>query len=167
MDNQQRKIDERLAWLGGFWDGEGTVTLTFRKPKKLYPTFTPLLSLVNTNEMMMDEVFDIFSTLHLPFYRQYGAGTEKWKARHSIIIAGMKRCQNVLPILTPYLFGKRIKAEKLSAFIESRLSQPKSRNRLDPLTPAEWQLAIEIRDGKFIKSLTDYMPRTAIEAVKV
>ena len=167
MDNQQGKLESRLHWLGGFWDGEGTVTLNYRHTwRGRYSALTPNLSIVNTNKTMIDEVADIFDQCSVPYYRQYwdNAKNPKHRPRHSIIIAGMKRCSKALPFLIPYLVGKREKATKLQQFVEFRLSRPYQA----PYTEYEVGLASEIREGRFdSKSLIDYMPGAAVEAVKV
>ena len=164
MDNQQRKLEEDLIWLGGFWCGEGTVTLTYRhKWRGRYSALTPLLSIVNTEKALMEDAFSLFDRLGLAYYRQC-VYTERdrqtgRKARYSLIVAGMKRCVKTLAYLTPVLRGcKKQKAVDLAAFCASRLAKPPNA----PIDAREIELAEAIREGKFdSKSLTDYTPDSA------
>ena len=66
MGNQQRRIGDRLNWLGGIIDGDGMVTITKKHQTKRDKvnnwnsnSWSPRISVVNTNMVMINEVIDI------------------------------------------------------------------------------------------------------------
>lgn len=119
--NEQRRLEIRLAWLGGIIDGEGMVTVIRRK-KGSRKGFIPRVSIVNTDERIISEVVSILKELRLAHYTQTKAGTKAgWKTKWEVQFNGHIRCAAALPHLIPYLVSKREKAEALLELCERRL----------------------------------------------
>lgn len=159
MDNQQRKLELRLAWLGGFWDGEGYITVAYRQPERRCRRvqINPMFGVVNTNPAVMDEVAAVLTAVGIPHHRSSRIDKRpNCKPLHKIVTTGFKRCARSLPILIPYLVGKREQAEKLLHLCQQRLAV----SNKTPYSPECVALAAELREVRpNSKSLTDYMPK--------
>jgi hypothetical protein len=130
LDNQQRSIEERLCWLGGIIDGEGCITAMAGHTKTghghlyKYRRFVPLISIVNTDKTMVDEIVDILTTVeigHWVSYRESFTKHPTWKAKWEIMISGMKRCQKAAEVLVPYLVSKKSRLLLLKTWVDRRL----------------------------------------------
>ena len=144
-ENQQRSLESRLCWLGGIIDGEGMITAIKRSESRRKQTgFIPRISIANTNLIMINEVVAILSELKLVHYVQTwkDADHEHWKRKHEVLINGILRCSEALPILIPYLVVKRDKAEKLLMLCESRMSL----RRKTSYSGEEIELALSLRE---------------------
>lgn len=131
MDNQQRRMEDRLNWLGGIIDGEGMVTLVKKNLRaRKQNCYQPKMSVVNTDIVIINEVISIFEAMNIPHFVQSKKDKKfpERKLKYEVIVAGIKRCYNTIPKLLPYLIGKREKAIQLFKFCELRLS--KSQNSL-------------------------------------
>ncbi len=113
--NQQ---ESRLHWLGGFIDGEGSFEIIRKRSSgKVY--YYPILDLVNTNPLDIDEALQIISSIcgfHVEV-REPKKPTHKrlWRIR----VLGFSRCQKLLRVIIPFLVGKKEEAEMLLRFIEA------------------------------------------------
>jgi hypothetical protein len=169
MGDQQRKMESRLAWLGGFWDGEGSVTMAYRQPKKRGQRafLTPQVSVVNTDLVPLNEVAPIFNEAGIAYWRSMSSDKgANCKPLHRLLVGGIKRCARVLPLLLPHLIAKRGRAEQLLRFCQSRLERPGRA----PYTLEELVIAVRVREGHFdldFKSLTDYTPDAVLQAAMV
>jgi hypothetical protein len=125
MDNQQRRIEERLCWLGGIIDADGMVTATQRKTKSSIH-YKPKINVVNTDLRMINETISILDELHIPHYVQSKKDKKNphYKIKYEILTVGIKRCKMLLPVIIPYLIVKRRRAERLLEFCDLRLSKP-------------------------------------------
>lgn len=120
-DNPQRRLEIKLAWLGGIIDGEGMITVVKRTSGY---SFAPRISIANTDRKIIDEAALIFDELKLKYYLQsktYKVG-EKVKIKFELLFNGMERCLKVLPIIIPFLISKKEKAEKLLSWCKYRTS---------------------------------------------
>jgi intein/homing endonuclease len=121
LDNQQESLRYELSWLGGFIDGDGCISVT-RRGKKT-ESYNPRISMVNTNDKIIEEVIRILKNLNLPYYVHKRKSNKRWKAKTEIVIAGYKRCARALPYLIPYVHGKQEQAKLMSELIQSRFSK--------------------------------------------
>jgi len=78
-----------MGWLGGIWDGEGTITLTFRATKR-GPRWSEQITLGNTDLKMPDRVASILGRLKIDFHRGDNAPGPRGK-RHVFRI-GLRGC---------------------------------------------------------------------------
>lgn len=131
MDNQQRRIEEKLMWLGGIFDGEGSVTATAGHTKTghghLYKhrRYIPLISIVNTDQKIINQVLSIMDEAKIPYWvtTRKSEKNPHWKMKWEIMINGMKRCKQTIGILRPYVFGEKAeKMDVLEKWINRRLS---------------------------------------------
>ena len=121
-DNQQRRIDLKLAWLGGIIDGEGMITVIKRTGGY---SFIPRISIANSDKRIIKEASNILRELNLLHYIQskpYTVGN-KTRIKFEILINGLKRCSQALPHIIPFLVSKKEKAEKLLEWCGYRLSK--------------------------------------------
>lgn len=126
MDNQQRKVEE-LAWLAGFFDGEGSIH--FRKTTgqrlkgmKLEYQY-PNMRICGTHEGTLEVIGEILRQNDLPFHvsRRFPT-SDKHAPSWDIECKGMKRCKRWLETLLPYLKTKYEQAVLMLEFIDLRLS---------------------------------------------
>ena len=166
MDNQQRRLEDRLCWLGGIIDGEGCVTATIghTKTSKGHVAFnrryTPVVGIVNTDELLIKEVLSIFDELGLPYhvYERTSAKHPTWKKKWEIMINGMKRCKRAVEILEPYIFGqKKQRMQALGKWIDYRLGVDQKK----PYTEKDIELLSLIRQSS--TTLRDYTPVPTID----
>lgn len=130
MDNQQERFDDEKAkaWLAGFWDGEGTITIGANMDKG-HLRIRPLLSIVNTHLATMEYLTTLFGKFNIPFYIcsvHRKIKNPKHAKQFVIRIAGHKRCKRFLDVLESYLFTKADQAKLLREFIEWSFTLPHS-----------------------------------------
>ena len=126
-DNQQRRLESRLSWLGGIIDGEGMVTTIKRVGGKYNQYgYSPRISIVNTDLVIINEVVSICDEISLPYYVQTKKGKGLWKTKYEVLFNGMRRCKIVLDVITPYLVSKKQRAISLLKFCNNRLNLPRN-----------------------------------------
>lgn len=110
MDNQQERL---LHWLGGFIDGEGCFGI-YRKRTNGKIFHYPILDIVNTNPLDIDQAASVIkghTGCHIEC-RNDGKNRPKWSLR----VLGFNRMKQLLPVIIPYLHGKKEEAELLLEF---------------------------------------------------
>ena len=141
-ENQQRRLELKLAWLGGIIDGEGMVTAIKRTERKRNQYgYIPRVSVVNTDLIIINEVVAICKELSLPHYVQSKEGKGLWKTKYEVLFNGFTRCKIVLEIIIPYLISKQKRAIALLELCNNRLNLP----HMSPYTEDDIQLAKSIR----------------------
>lgn len=120
-ENQQASLCER-SWLGGIMDGEGCLTVS-KHPLKHRLTVSPVMTIVNTNPRIIEEVRRILSKYGLPFHVTEYAAKGTWTAQTRISISGFKRITRALAFLRPYLIGKAEQADLIQRLVKSRSTQ--------------------------------------------
>jgi len=125
-DYQQRRIEDRLNWLGGIIDGEGTVTVIKRVDKRWKQNcWQPRISIANTNLQIIEEIIDILKINRIPYYLQSKKNPNPiWKKRYDVVICGIRRCNNAIPKLLRFLVAKKEKMQYLLEWCAYRLSVP-------------------------------------------
>lgn len=124
LANQQRRIEDRANWIGGIIDGEGMITAKRRNNRGT--SWIPTITIANTDPIIIDEVISVMQILKIPHYvqkKEYkrpNGMAVKWE----ILVNGFKRCLVALPILIPYLVGKRERAELLLEWCQKRMTKP-------------------------------------------
>lgn len=116
-----------LAWLAGFWDGEGCIRLSPRKPKGGNNWIVPELSVTNTHLQTMEKMSKILTELeighHLAEMHRLHNRLNHRKC-YRIMIAGQKRTKKFLDLIIPYLITKKEQAKTCKEFVDYRLSVP-------------------------------------------
>ena len=129
-DNQQRRLNSRLGWLGGIIDGEGMITVIKRTNGY---SFFPRISIANSDKKIINEAVDIFKELNLPYYIQsksYKVGKEVRK-KYELLVNGLIRCSQVLPHIIPFLVSKKERAKKLLSWCKYRISRKRGEKYTD------------------------------------
>lgn len=138
MGNQQetnRQLD--LAWLGGIWDGEGTFCLAKRwRKNRTVLNYNVHIAVSNQCLIMLNEISRVLDENNIPYHVQTqdagkatrfkGSGKVYLtkRATGNIKIIGYKRARHFLPIIIPYIRGKKVQAELLLEYVNYRLSMP-------------------------------------------
>lgn len=147
MENQQAKIEEiELAWLGGFFDGEGSLCMMrtnlgkFKVNGEPVGGFVPRMTICNTNFAILPTICGIAEQLGLP-YHIYDNMDSKTRKSHNLpswhfSVQGLKRMTRWLMIIFPYLKVKRPQAELL---LEYSISRSKMRKNT-PLTKRQKEI---------------------------
>lgn len=127
MGNQQAK-DLDLAWLAGFFDGEGCIDFPHQPGRRLrimhLNYYYPRVRLVNTHQDTLQVVRDILDANGLA-YHVSNRGVPKQRGHlpaWDITAQGFKRSKRWLEVLAPYLRTKQQKAFLALEFINSRLN---------------------------------------------
>ena len=124
-DNPQERLCCKLSWLAGFFDADGCVNI-YRKYTAKTEVYTPRLVMTNTNKDIVDTICAVLREVSIPFYVQIRKNRSlNHNNTADIIISGYKRCFHALPLIAPYLKGKREKAELMLQFCELRLKAGK------------------------------------------
>jgi hypothetical protein len=120
--------ERRLAWLAGFVDGEGTITLcriNECKTKSRTTHIRPIFQVVNTNYASLQECQTILEsitgrcpTIHSKSFS--GTRLAHWKDSYQIQIVKQQDVKKICQTLIPYLITKKLQAELLVKFVEIR-----------------------------------------------
>ena len=112
-------MTERLAWLAGIIDGEGTIGLAFytrRSMRRGKPHVQRQLecwiAVANTNMRIIEAVSAVLSGCGIKHGLLLSQrGTAKWKPQWRVTVRGLRRCAATLALLRPYLVGKLPQAD--------------------------------------------------------
>ena len=123
MGNQQGKMHFNIGWLVGMVEGEGSITLTrsAKAKNKFGHKITPHLSITGTNDALMEKATEVIKFFKLPFSIDKRKNSNpNWKDTIRIQVYGLRRVEQWLFLLYPYLVGKKEQAETVLQFIENR-----------------------------------------------
>lgn len=127
IDNQQVKPEE-LAWLAGFWDGEGTITVFKTKRKNGNERYNASLVIVNTDENVVAHILKLLDKVGVRMHMlKLSGGVRKktWNDCYQLTTRNMEYINKLLPQLIPYLVSKKAQAELTLRFVQSRLKARK------------------------------------------
>ena len=123
---QHMPMNQRLAWLGGIVDGEGSLTLGLVRARAAQNKsgFSQLarfeVHIANTNENMLEEIMDISRTNGIGCCWVRGKPRPTERPTHRVVWLGMPRCQALLRLVRPYLVAKGQHADVMLKAIEHR-----------------------------------------------
>lgn len=126
MDNQQgNRNDTELAWLSGFFDGEGSVGF-----HRVYvPTvkncfYSPRIRLCNTDYGVLEKVFSILKGHGLAFRIDHKIPKVEYHKKHwTISVLGLKRCKRFCEAMLRHCLVKHQELLDMWKFCNSRLSR--------------------------------------------
>lgn len=131
MDNQQETVSEvEKGWLAGIIDGEGSISINRLLSHGTNITYTCRIQVPNTNVLITNKVQSIFNRLNVKGStekRQFGK--KEWKTCYIITLNSAQQACALLPLIIPYLVGKREHAEVLYQFVSSRIESKKNRSQ--------------------------------------
>lgn len=122
------KLNERICWLAGIVDGEGSIGLkrcTLKRGNKVYLNYAPMISIANNDLRMMDEIRAIFDKLKIKYSftkRELSKRNKKWKDNYAVSITSYQMGINFLEIVLPYLISKKEQSEILIDFCRDRVN---------------------------------------------
>jgi hypothetical protein len=136
--NQQERL---LCWLGGIVDGEGCITINHhrlhKQTKKETLLFTPIIIIVNTDKVLIDQCCQILFDLDLPFHLQSYSKEQKEKspsangrarkASWMLRIVGLRRVAKALNVIGPYILTKTSETKLVKHFCDKRIKLEKVR----------------------------------------
>ena len=176
-DHQQvNHLQERIIWMAGLWDGEGSITVfkNYDKASRC-EKYCPTVCVVNTNPAIVNEVQKICVELQVVLHLFERTPEKKQHAvAYQLGTRKLAHVKTLLEHMLPYLVGKRAQAEMVLRFVDSRLSSMKG--AINGMTrkhdhqgeggyykPEEKRLAYSImernRRGQ-VRSLRDYTSTT-------
>jgi hypothetical protein len=149
VGNPQPKAEEiQVAWLAGFWDGEGTLSLQLRTkhPRSKQGLISPYAQLSNTSVEALDHVHEILTAFQIGHHIQWPklrptVFAQSRRPQWRLNLFGYKRCLALLDLIEPYLIVKREQAMILREFIELRASKLPS----EPYDDREWDCLTRTR----------------------
>lgn len=107
-DNQQESSRVKdLSWLGGIIDGEGTITIRYKRRRNQSSILQPVFTIVNTDFEIIDNIERILKEEKIPYWVSKSKQTKNWKPRKIVEISGIKRLSRFLPLMEEYLVGKK------------------------------------------------------------
>lgn len=119
MDNPQGNFE--VAWLAGIWDGEGSIGV---KQTTGRSSFSPRVSMVNTNPAILNRVCDILDGAGIGYHmneKGEGGFPGSRKQCWTIQVGTMSGAFKFLSLIGDHLVGKKEQALLLRRFLDSRL----------------------------------------------
>ena len=116
MGNQQ----ERLSWLAGFIDGDGTMSYG----RYLTDRIRPGIGIVNTHVKTLPVVTALLDEVGIAYYvkwSEYKTGDGQLRSVWRLNVDGLKRVKRLLELILPYLVTKSEQGRLLYEYCKSRL----------------------------------------------
>ena len=114
--------NERLAWLAGIWDGEGTITVFLTHRDNNEPRYNPALVLTNTNDVIISEAVKILDELEIRMFLFHNhKSNPNYKDAYQLTTRKLTSVKKFCEIMIPFLVGKKAQAELTLRFVNSRL----------------------------------------------
>ena len=104
-----------LAWLGGFWDADGSIGIAKRSTY-----LVPFASCANTNEVLIKNVERILDKAEIDYHLDYQDRGERKNAKPAwaVRMECRKRVYRFCQMIEPYLVGKRTQAQLVMEWCE-------------------------------------------------
>ena len=140
-----------LNWLAGFIDGEGTISITQRKPQPRYRTYhitmVAFLSIANTHAETMLFIKTMLDNLYgssIGCFGKYEGKKRIHKDFYLFTIAKQSQLLTILLDLQPFLIMKKTQAELVIKYLESRQSKPRVKHYGSNYDKTEHALRAEV-----------------------
>lgn len=122
IDNPQ-VTEKNLAWLGGIWDGEGSISIVKSLRKKGNWNLYSKITMENSSVRIVTEVCRILKGLNISYYIwTRKPRSTKHKQMYVVNVCKMNDINKFCNIIRPYLILKIEQADLLGKFTESRIS---------------------------------------------
>ncbi len=146
MGNQQDKTDFMKAWLTGFIDGEGYLSVLPQKRKdydKVY--WVPVIKVAGTSKQTIERIALYYGLEGVPHRVEHRKGTEKTNESWSVNIEGWKRVNKFFDVFDSEDFiTKQHEAKCLRALVKARLGH----SYKDPYTQDELDIVTCLRNKR-------------------
>lgn len=133
--NQQERnlhmlTETEKAWLAGFWDGEGSITIFTHTEKNGKEKICPTINVTNTHEGVIAYVVELLDRLGTSFAVQQRKHTsEKNKDAYHVTTRNIQYIKVVLEAIYPYLVCKKAQATLVLRYVNKKLQQRESTGR--------------------------------------
>jgi len=118
------------AWLAGFWDGEGSITIFTHMEKNGKEKICPTLLVVNTHEGVIAHVVELLDKLGTSFSVQHiKRKEEKNKDVYQVSTRNMAYIKIVLEAILPYLICKKAQGSLVLRYVAKKLQQRETNGR--------------------------------------
>ena len=115
INNLERQAVSDIAWLAGFWDADGHISLVKRNAY-----LVPVCACTNTNKKLIDNVMRILDAAEIAYRMDYQDRGERKNAKPawSVRMESRPRVQKFLNLVRHQLVGKREQADLLLKWCE-------------------------------------------------
>lgn len=118
------------AWLAGFWDGEGSITIFTHIEKNGRKKICPTIGITNTHEGVIAHAVDLLDKLGTSFAIQtYERKDEKHKNVFQVNSRNVQYIKTVLEAIYPYLICKKAQATLVLRYVNKKLTQRETNGR--------------------------------------
>lgn len=115
---------EKLAWLAGIWDGEGSIAIFKHREKDGCIKYCSTINVVNNNLTIINEIIKICDELGVGFHLQEKERkSENHAQSYELITRKFKTIKKLMEVILPYLVGKKAQAEIVLRFVNKRLEK--------------------------------------------
>lgn len=113
------------GYIAGYLDGEGTITLLWKKSREGHG-YSPMVLFTNTNQESMEWIRAKIGGNLIVFKKV--RDNKKWRTLYTLRTGSVLHIQQLLKMLLPYLIIKRKHAELMLEFCNSRANGSSGRN---------------------------------------
>lgn len=118
------------AWLAGFWDGEGSITIFTHTEKNGRQKICPTINVTNTNEYVIAHVIQLLDKLGTSFAVSTSRpSSDKWKVAYQVTTRNMQYIKTVLETIQPYLVCKQAQCTLVLRYVNKKLAQRETNGR--------------------------------------
>lgn len=138
--------NEKLAWLAGLWDGEGTITVFKHQDESdKYWKLRPTCCVSNTDPNIVTEILKLGDEMGI-HYALFTTTPKKKQhaAAYQLNLRKMSSIKILLEAILPYLIGKKSQAELTLRFVESRMKHMRGTNEERAYTEEEESLSKQL-----------------------
>lgn len=149
-----------LAYMAGFFDGEGCITFQKTNKSKNYQSYSPVVCCVNNSISLLTGLQKSFGG---KIYKRKPK-SEKHSVSYCLSFTKQSEMLSFLKLIKPFLRLKNKQAEDVCEFIESRLLKINIRGQNYPLTDREIHLMRKVRNENGIASKKTVLTVERLEA---
>ena len=108
INNLEQQTISDIAWLAGFWDADGHISLVKRNAY-----LVPVCACSNTNKKLVDNVMRILDAAEIPYHLEYHDRGERKNAKPSwaVKLESRPRVRAFLKLVRNHLVGKQEQAD--------------------------------------------------------
>ena len=118
------------AWLAGFWDGEGSITIFTHTEKNGREKICPTILVTNTNENVIAYIVTLLDRLGTSFSINKQEGrSDKHKDAYHVTTRNIQYIKTVLEAMLPYLVCKKPQAILVLRYVTKKLQQREANGR--------------------------------------
>jgi hypothetical protein len=118
------------AWLAGFWDGEGSITIFTHTEANGRKKICPTINVTNTNTEVIAYVVTLLDKLGTSFsIAEKRNNGEKHKDAYCVGTRNMQYIKTVLEAMQPYLVCKKAQCTLVLRYVNKKLTQRETNER--------------------------------------